>query len=147
MGNILNAADVEALRARLAALQPDAAGQWGTMTPLQAVCHQLDFVQMCYGERAVPDFPLPLRLLGPLAKKMVLYKPWPKGKLKAPAVLFETQPVTWDADVAQLDQALARFATPPAPWPRHPFLGALTDDEWGVFAWRHVDHHLAQFGV
>jgi hypothetical protein len=29
----------------------------------------------------------------------------------------------------------------------HPIFGPLTHQEWGIFVWRHVDHHLRQFGV
>jgi hypothetical protein len=29
----------------------------------------------------------------------------------------------------------------------HPVFGPLTHRQWGIFVWRHVDHHLRQFGV
>jgi hypothetical protein len=29
----------------------------------------------------------------------------------------------------------------------HPVFGPLTHEQWGIFVWRHVDHHLRQFGV
>ncbi|HTJ48112.1 MAG TPA: DUF1569 domain-containing protein [Cyclobacteriaceae bacterium] len=29
----------------------------------------------------------------------------------------------------------------------HPRLGYLTNQEWGIIAWMHMDHHLRQFGV
>ena len=29
----------------------------------------------------------------------------------------------------------------------HPFFGPLTTDEWGRVIWKHLDHHLRQFGV
>ena len=29
----------------------------------------------------------------------------------------------------------------------HPVFGPLTHQQWGIFVWRHVDHHLRQFGV
>ncbi|HVG42870.1 MAG TPA: DUF1569 domain-containing protein, partial [Chitinophagaceae bacterium] len=31
--------------------------------------------------------------------------------------------------------------------PQHPFFGKLTADEWANLAYRHLDHHLRQFGV
>ena len=39
---------------------------------------------------------------------------------------------------AKLDQKLAGF---------HPRFGALSHKEWGIFVWRHADHHLRQFGL
>jgi hypothetical protein len=29
----------------------------------------------------------------------------------------------------------------------HPFFGNYTPEQWGVFQWKHIDHHLRQFGV
>jgi hypothetical protein len=29
----------------------------------------------------------------------------------------------------------------------HSFFGRLTPDEWGVLSYKHLDHHLRQFGV
>ena len=29
----------------------------------------------------------------------------------------------------------------------HPFFGKLTPEQWAVFQWKHLDHHLRQFGV
>ncbi len=29
----------------------------------------------------------------------------------------------------------------------HPFFGKLTEHEWDILEWKHLDHHLRQFGV
>lgn len=29
----------------------------------------------------------------------------------------------------------------------HPFFGPLTNIQWGIATWKHMDHHLRQFGV
>ncbi|MBL0146112.1 MAG: DUF1569 domain-containing protein [Chitinophagaceae bacterium] len=29
----------------------------------------------------------------------------------------------------------------------HPFFGKFTGDQWGKFMYKHLDHHLQQFGV
>ena len=29
----------------------------------------------------------------------------------------------------------------------HPFFGKLTKEEWSKGTWKHLDHHLMQFGV
>jgi hypothetical protein len=31
--------------------------------------------------------------------------------------------------------------------PQHPFFGPLTSAEWDVLMWKHLDHHLRQFGA
>ena len=32
-------------------------------------------------------------------------------------------------------------------WPDHPFCGQLTTEQWGKMQYKHLDHHLSQFGV
>jgi len=34
-----------------------------------------------------------------------------------------------------------------APLPRAGFFGPLTADEWDRLLWKHLDHHLRQFGT
>lgn len=29
----------------------------------------------------------------------------------------------------------------------HPAFGSLSNNQWGIAAWKHMDHHLRQFGV
>ena len=29
----------------------------------------------------------------------------------------------------------------------HPFFGYMTTEEWDTLQWKHLDHHLRQFGV
>lgn len=30
---------------------------------------------------------------------------------------------------------------------KHPFFGTMTDEEWGILQYKHLDHHLRQFGL
>ena len=30
---------------------------------------------------------------------------------------------------------------------QHPFWGKLTEEDWNTLMWKHLDHHLKQFGV
>ena len=42
---------------------------------------------------------------------------------------------------------MERFAVQrSSPFPRHPLFGRMTNGEWGRWGYRHVDHHLRQFG-
>jgi hypothetical protein len=36
---------------------------------------------------------------------------------------------------------------PTALAPEHPFFGPLTATEWDRLQWKHLDHHLRQFGA
>jgi hypothetical protein len=58
-----------------------------------------------------------------------------------------TKPVEFERDRGAVIEHLRRFALPDTRCGRHPAFGALTRDEWLVWAYRHVDHHLRQFGL
>jgi hypothetical protein len=30
---------------------------------------------------------------------------------------------------------------------KHPFWGNMTEEDWNTLMWKHLDHHLRQFGV
>ena len=32
-------------------------------------------------------------------------------------------------------------------WPDHPIFGNFSTDQWGRMQYKHLDHHLRQFGV
>ena len=75
---------------------------------------------------------------------------WPRGVKTRPDVDQErggTRPQDFAADVAELVRACERFATGRDVRGPHCLFGPLTDDEWGRWGYRHVDHHLRQFGV
>ena len=55
-----------------------------------------------------------------------------------------------DRERARLVGLIERFASAgPAGCTTHPhsFFGRLTPDEWAVLMYKHLDHHLRQFGV
>lgn len=45
-------------------------------------------------------------------------------------------------------ETVNRFATSTNPIAHyHPYFGNLSTEQWGLTSWKHVDHHLRQFGV
>ncbi|MEM7417487.1 MAG: hypothetical protein AAF389_18500 [Gemmatimonadota bacterium] len=77
--------------------------------------------------------------------------PWPKGFRTAPEQdqeLDGTPPEEFATDVAELEALMARFVgergvgmTPHWRW------GQMPATMWGRYGYRHVDHHLRQFGA
>jgi hypothetical protein len=75
--------------------------------------------------------------------------PWPKGKGKSPPEFLATRPTTWEADVGRLRDLVERFSArgPSAPWPANLAFGRISGRSWGVLEYKHLDHHLRQFGM
>lgn len=152
MARSLAAATVVAdLRARLATLRPDSARRWGTLTVDEMLCHVADSYRTTLGERKASPAPAPalqVRLMKFIALHTPL--PWPKGLPTRPEVdphKGGTRPEEFAADRAAVDALLVRFASPATRYDVHPVFGAMTRDEWLVWGFRHLDHHLRQFGV
>jgi hypothetical protein len=51
--------------------------------------------------------------------------------------------------VIDIKSLLERFAARDEiqEWPAHPAFGQLSRKDWGVLVYKHIDHHLRQFGV
>ncbi len=139
------------VKRRLGALQPDGTAKWGRMSAHQTVCHLSDAFRLVFGER-------PTELRGNLFMKTVarvvgltLPVPWPKGVPTAPEVDQEhggSAPTEFQADVHDLQALIDRFVEMNGrKMAGHPFFGILTRGEWGRWGFRHMDHHLRQFGV
>ena len=76
--------------------------------------------------------------------------PWPHGVKTRPDVDQErggTRPGDFAADVAELIRACERFAAGGATPESHYLFGRLSAEEWGRWGYRHMDHHLRQFGA
>ena len=132
---------------RLRRLTPDRPAQWGRMSAPQMLAHLGDQMRSTLGE--CPCAPMPSPLRRPVIRELVLYwLPWPKARVEGPPETFRTQPTTWAADLAEIEALIERFAArgPRDAWPEHPLFGPMSGRAWGVFCYRHFDHHLHQFG-
>jgi hypothetical protein len=75
--------------------------------------------------------------------------PWPAGVPTRPEIeqgRGGTPPAEWLSDRATLIHLLNTFADH-SNYAAHPVFGPLSRHEWQIWGYRHVDHHLRQFGV
>ena len=117
------------------------------MSAPQMVCHLAESLKMALGDLPVASKNVPIRY-PPLKQFIVYLAPFPKNVPTAPELLARS-PREWSADVADLQSLLNRFAARGAgsAWPEHPAFGKLSGRAWGVLVYRHMDHHLRQFGA
>jgi hypothetical protein len=57
-----------------------------------------------------------------------------------------TPPGNWETDCAALCRRIAEFARRQK-FAEHPIFGTMSLSDWFIWGYRHVDHHLRQFGV
>jgi hypothetical protein len=132
---------------RLHNLTPDSHPQWGTLDAPRMICHLGDTLAMGLGDVRTPSVNAN-PILRFVLKYLIFYvMPMPKG-LPTTTELLATPPASFEADRLCAIQLIARLAaTPCTLGPTHPFFGPLTNDEWNVLQWKHIDHHLKQFGL
>jgi Protein of unknown function (DUF1569) len=140
--------DAREIKDRIARVQPGATPQWGRFSSPQMICHLADSLKMALGDLPVPSKWLPIRY-PPLKQFIIFVAPFPKHAPTAPQLLAR-RPREWAADVADLQthvDRLGQHRASRAPWPEHPVFGPMSERAWGVQIYRHMDHHLKQFGV
>lgn len=137
-----------ALVERVGRLRPDAPARWGRFTAPEMVSHVSCTLRQGLGE--LPPGPA----TGPLAHAplnwvVIHVLPWPKGKVKSSREFLDTLPGSWHDDLAQLRDLIERFGSrdPAGAWPASTPFGHISGRSWGVLQYRHLKHHLEQFGV
>ena len=136
------------IRDRVARLSPERKGEWGKLSAPEMVCHLAESLKMALGDLPVTRKNVPIRY-PPLKQLIVYLLPFPKGVPTAPELLTRS-PRAWNADVADLQALVDRFVargSETTPWVEHPAFGRLSRRAWGVLVYRHMDHHLRQFGA
>ena len=134
---------------RMDQLTPASQRQWGKMTVSQMLAH-------CKAAFRVPlsDKPMPKLLIGRLlgwAFKKKLYDevPWKKGLPTSPEFRIRDER-DFNKEKTELRELINRFytlgPTGAGRYP-HPVFGSFTAEQWGKMMWKHLDHHLRQFGV
>ncbi|MCB9907373.1 MAG: DUF1569 domain-containing protein [Planctomycetes bacterium] len=133
---------------RLHSLQPDSKPQWGKMNVCQMLAHCQYPFKTAFGEMVSKRALIGI-LLGRFAKRKFIDSDAPFGKNSPTDPNFLDRNANGFEEQRQaVIDLLHRFQTSGASTKRpHPFFGALTANDWDRLMWKHLDHHLRQFGV
>ncbi|MHB9107724.1 MAG: hypothetical protein ACYDCO_11770 [Armatimonadota bacterium] len=151
MHTLWNPADRAAMLARVERIEVDRQACWGAMCAAQMLAHLIESFKIAFAEKPVRV--IPGVQPAPEDRRRIIFgeQPWPQGVVKAPpeylAGAFD--PLRLDAYQRTLAEYLQRFTASPETlrWGKHAVLDELTPDEWGTLCWKHMDHHLRQFGA
>jgi hypothetical protein len=97
--------------------------------------------------------PFPASLIGPLIKPLVFRddKPLRRNSPSSPELFpADSTKCEFKTERSRLIAAIESFASQgPAGCCRHPhpFFGPLNPEQWAILMYKHIDHHLRQFGV
>jgi hypothetical protein len=127
-------------------VRPDTKALWGRLDAPRMLCHVADQMRVALGD--IPSKPVHSFLTRTLLKHVVVNTgvKAPRGKIQTAPEMLTSQPAKWDADLAaclELAERVGRGSARAV----HPAFGPLSPEEWGRLCWKHLDHHLVQFGV
>src|ERR1041385_674558 len=149
MNNLYDPKDNAGILERISKVKPDSKAQWGTMNAAQMMAHIHVAMQSAMGNNNMKRSFMG-RFIGPLIKPGVMgSKPLPKSTPTDVTHIFpndidfaESQSKAIAAVKKFIENGPSKATTHP-----HPFFGRLTPGEWAILQWKHLDHHLRQFGV
>jgi hypothetical protein len=151
MKNLFDATVANQTKTRLAKLEPQSERRWGTMTTPQMLAHCSVSMQWAVGEVVPEKGALPARLMGRLIKPMVFRNEDPLRKNSPTAKsLIVVDERDFDKERERLSRLIEKFAsggTSGCTKNPHSFFGKMTPEEWAILMYKHLDHHLRQFGV
>ena len=149
METLFEPAATSKILSRIENLKPDTKALWGKMNVAQMLAHCEVPIEVGLGDKKYKRAFIG-RIFGNIAKKGFL-KDKPFGKnLPTDKHFLMTDEKNFEEEKNKLINLVKRFAsvgllgitTEP-----HPFFGKMTPEEWGLLTWKHLDHHLTQFGV
>nr|WP_321237452.1 DUF1569 domain-containing protein [uncultured Psychroserpens sp.] len=132
---------------RIDQLNENSQASWGKMNVGQMTWH-------CQGPLNIllekNDYGMKPSWFAKVFFKKSLYsdKPWRKG-LPTAKFLKPTEDKDFSSEKAKLVDLINETYShrDKSEWKPHPAFGYFTADQWGQMQYKHLDHHLTQFGV
>lgn len=132
---------------RIDKLTAQSQNKWGKMNVAQMLAHVQLPIKIAYGTHQ-PKGNFLLRLIGPLFKsKLWDEQPYKQSLPTDPTFIMTGLEKDFEKEKAVLLDLVNRFGETTIVGEKHPVFGKLTKENWSKATWKHLDHHLKQFGV
>lgn len=149
MKNLFDKTVYEEINGRMNQLTAGSQRLWGKMEVAQMLAHCNQAFKVPLSEKSPPKM-YPFALIGWMMKsKLYNDAPWSKGLPTAPSFKI-ADPRNFEKERSQLTDMITRFhQSNPASIEKivHPVFGRFNGEQWGKAMYKHLDHHLTQFGV
>jgi len=145
--NLFDPAVKEKIIERINRLTPESPRQWGKMDVSQMLAHLQQPLEVALGIRTIKGSFF-MNLILPLFKKTLWdEKPWKKGLPTDATYITTGELKEFVAEKAKLLELISRFQEKDVNLEKHPVFGRMNKEQWSKSAWKHIDHHLKQFGA
>ncbi|WP_347922620.1 DUF1569 domain-containing protein [Pontimicrobium sp. SW4] len=150
MKSLFNADTHKEILERIEKLNENTSANWGKMSVGQMLTH-------CQKPLEVANGNLQLNTKIGFLKKLMFkfFKPlmyndktWQKN-LATVKEFKITETKEFNQEKSKLVNVINEFSNikDKSNWPKHPFFGNFNTEQWGQMQYKHLDHHLKQFGV
>lgn len=134
---------------RLQSLTATSQAKWGKMNVAQMFAHCIEAFKVPLSEKKLPRMFLGVLIGWMIKSKLYNDSPWKRNLPTAPNFIIKDER-DFNKEKEKLIQFIQQFhhAGPNgiSKYP-HPFFGKFTPEQWGQSMYKHLDHHLTQFGV
>ena len=134
---------------RLNTLTPQTQRLWGKMDVAQMLAHCKEAFKVPMSDKKMPRMVMGLLIGWMIKPKLYNEDPWKKNLPTAPNFLIKDER-NFETEKQELIGLINQFHNgTPATIGRfpHPMFGTFTIEQWGKSMYKHLDHHLQQFGV
>ncbi|MBZ4188116.1 DUF1569 domain-containing protein [Niabella beijingensis] len=137
---------------RIQSLEADSKARWGKMDVVQMARHCNKWNSWVLGKGGYNNHVYKQDLLGKIFGKMALRSNTkndkPMGRnMPAGALVIKDRDGNLETEKAHWIQLIGDYATYSNDRFIHDFFGKMTREQIGIFAYKHLDHHLRQFGA
>lgn len=149
MKNLFDKAAYEEMTSRIHSLSPQSQRLWGKMNVAQMLAHCKEAFKVPLSDKKMPRMFIGLLLGWAFKKKLYSNEPWKRNLPTAPNFIIKDQR-DFEKEKRELAAMIDQFhnAGPGnvGKYP-HPMFGSFTAEQWGHSMYKHLDHHLMQFGA
>ncbi|MBX2845381.1 MAG: DinB family protein [Saprospiraceae bacterium] len=151
MKSLFNPDTFDHILHRVNQITPELKPQWGRMSAAQMLSHCAIVNETYTGDTELPKPNFIQKLFAPMIKKLVYGpKPYPHNTRTHPLFL-QTLTKDFDTEKARLLKVMDKLRDPAMQDKivntHHVMFGTLKREELGWGLYKHLDHHLSQFGV
>jgi hypothetical protein len=146
--NLFEPAASQEILSRIQSVNANTPAAWGKMNAAQMMAHCQATFDAYFKEEKVNRGLMSI-MFGKMAKKKLFSKkPWPKGLPTARNFVVADER-NFAVEKEKLIACIKHFAEEGYTVTEkvHPFFGKMSSQEWAMFGYKHLDHHLKQFGV
>lgn len=149
MKTVFDSDTCDELLERLGRITPDAERRWGKMTPSQMMEHTARALEMGLGDKPMKQLLVGKLLSWMFRKEFLGEQPFKPDRPTGKNFIIKDEP-DFESTRVRLSGLITAFhnaGESGLDGKIHGFFGPLTGKQWGETQYKHVDHHLRQFGI